>query len=152
MVSAAATRSGKGLQGFFRCVLLGGLLAVAIIVGLVAMHTLNVHGTPAAHASAAVSILVPDAAHGHDAATHQQVPGGTPAGHGGTCADCGAGDHLGMAMACVLALLLALLILIPPRLVPGWFHSPSRAGSFRHLTDRVSSRAPSLHVLCISRT
>lgn len=153
MVSVPVTRSGRGFQGIFRRVLLGGLLAVGIIVGLVTMHTLNLHGTPAAQAPAAISVSAPDSGETHHgAAVGQHVSGDTAKDHEGRCADCGAGDHLGMAMACVLALLLVLLVLMPPRLLPGWMHIQPRADPQVRLTDRVLLRAPSLHVLCISRT
>ncbi len=71
---------------------------------------------------------------------------------GASCADCGAGDHLGMAMACVLALLLVLLVLLPPRLLPGWMRTVPRPLLVWRGIDRQVSRAPLLHVLCISRT
>lgn len=153
MMSVPVTRSGRGPKGILRRVLLGGLLAVGIIVGLVTMHTLNLHGTPAAQAPVAISVSAPDTGETHHgAAVGQHVSGDTAKDHEGTCADCGAGDHLGVAMACVLALLLVLLVLVPPRLLPGWTHIQPRAEPPVRLTDRVLLRAPSLHFLCISRT
>jgi len=152
MVSVPVTRSGRGFQGIFRRVLLGGLIAFGIIVGLVTMHTLNLHGTPAAQAPAAISVSAPDTGEADHGAGGQHVSGDTVKEHEGTCADCGAGYHLGMAMACVLALLLVLLVLTPPRLLLGWMHIQPRAYPQVRLTDRVLLRAPSLHVLCISRT
>lgn len=165
MVSVPVTRSRRGLQGSFRRVLLGGLLVVGIIVGLVTMHTLNLHGTPAAQAPAAitftldstqlthVSVSAPDTGATHrGAAVGQHLSADTASDYEGACADCGAGDHLAMAMVCVLALLLVLLVLVPPRLLPGWMHIPPRADPQVRLPERVLLRAPSLHVLCISRT
>ena len=144
MASATATRSGKSLRAFFRCVLLGGLLVAAVIVGLLAMHTLNLHGTSAAHAPAiTVSATGTEGAHHSAGGVHES---------GGLAGDLGSGDHLGMAMACVLALLLILLILVPPRLLRGWMRALPRSSLVARFIDRMLSRAPSLHVLCISRT
>ena len=148
MASATATRSGKSPRAFFRCVLLGGLLVAAVIVGLLAMHTLNLHGTPAAHAPAImVSATGTEGAHHSAGGVHES--GGSAGDLGSACTDCGSGDHLGMAMACVLALL---LILVPPRLLRGWTRTLPRSSLVARFTDRMLSRAPSLHVLCISRT
>ncbi|MGC5617693.1 DUF6153 family protein [Georgenia sp. Z1491] len=153
MVSVPATRSERAPRGIFRRLLWGGLLVAGIIVGLVAMHTLNLHGTPTAQAPAAISVSAPEAGEAHHAAVGQQTSSDTAKNHEGACADCGASDHLEMAMACVLALLLALLVLMPPRLLPGWMHSNPRSDHPQvRLTVRVPLRAPSLHVLCISRT
>lgn len=152
MAVTAATRSGKGLQGFLRRVMLGGLLVAAVVLGLLAMHTLNLHGTPAAHAPAAISVSTSDAVGAHHGAAGSHESGGAASDLGGTCTDCGGGDHLGMAMACVLALLLVLLVLVPPRLLPGWMHTVPRPLLVERFIDRLLSRAPSLHVLCISRT
>ena len=151
MASATATRSGKSPRAFFRCVLLAGLLVAAVIVGLLAMHTLNLHGTPAAHAPAiTVSATGTEGAHHSAGGVHES--GGSAGDLGSACTDCGSGDHLGMAMACVLALLLILLILVPPRLLRGWTRTLPRSSLVARFTDRMLSRAPSLHVLCISRT
>ena len=45
----------------------------------------------------------------------------------GACTEWGTGDHLGTAMACVLALLIILMVLVPPRLLPGGMHVPFRS-------------------------
>ncbi|MBE7954636.1 hypothetical protein ILP86_09930 [Microbacterium sp. R1] len=132
--------------------MLGGLLVAAIVLGLLAMHTLNLHGTPAAHAPATISVAASDAVGAHHSAAGAHESGGTASDLGGTCADCGGSDHLGMAMACVLALLLVLLILAPPQLLPGWMHTAPRPLLVARFIDQLRSRAPSLHVLCISRT
>ena len=123
------------------------LIAVtsAVIAGLLAMHSLNMHST-AGHAEthAAVehgdSMMVPTDGHtDQDAATE--------------CVDCGKGGSSGMlAMACVLALLVTLFVL-------------GRVASFRRLLATLPrpqpphtwARAqvfssPSLAALCISRT
>ena len=152
MVLVAAVQQGKGSQNLFRRIMLGGLLVAAVVTGLLAMHTLNLHGTPAAHAPATISVAASDAVGAHHSAAGAHESGGTASDLGGTCADCGSGDHLGMAMACVLALLLILLILVPPRLLRGWTRTLPRPSLVARFTDRMLSRAPSLHVLCISRT
>ena len=152
MVSVAAVQQGKGLRSLFRRVLLGGVLVAAVVTGLLAMHTLNLHGTPVAHAPAAMSVSATDADEAHHLAAGTHESGGTASDLGGTCTDCGGGAHLSMAMACVLALLLVLLLLVPPRLLPGWMHLAPRPLFVARSIDRRLSRAPSLHILCISRT
>ncbi|MCT1767344.1 DUF6153 family protein [Brevibacterium casei] len=158
MAPVAATHSRRGLRGLLRCVLFGGLLVAAVIAGLLAMHTLNLHGTPSAHAPAALSVTVADSGEAHQGVAHHSSAGfdgltsGTAHDPGGSCADCGGGTHLGMAMACVFALLLVLLALVPPRLLPGWMHIAPLPLLVERFIDRLLSRAPSLHILCISRT
>lgn len=152
MVSVASVRQGKGLRSFLRRVLLGGVLVAAVVAGLLAMHTLNLHGTPAAHAPAAMSVSAAGADEAHHLAAGTHESGGTASDLGGACTDCGGGAHLSMAMACVLALLLVLLLLVPPRLLPGWMHLAPRPLFVAGFIDKRLSRAPSLHVLCISRT
>ncbi len=124
----------------------------AVVIGLLAMHTLNLHGTPAAHTPAAITASASDAVGAHHAAAGTHESSGTASDLGPGCADCGGGTHLGMAMACVLALLLVLLVLVPPRLLPGWMHTAPRPLLVERFIDWLLSRAPSLHVLCISRT
>ncbi|WP_298888829.1 DUF6153 family protein [uncultured Serinicoccus sp.] len=157
MAPVAATRSGRG-PFLSRCALLGGLLVAAILVGLLAMHALNLHGTPAAHAAAPLSVTVADSGETHQGMAHHGsagsygLTGGTADDPGGSCADCGGGAHPGMAMTCVLALLFVLFVLVPPRLLPGWMHAAFRPLLVERFIDRLLPRAPSLHVLCISRT
>lgn len=152
MTSVAATRTGRGLRGFVRGVLRGVLLVAAVIVGLLAMHTLNLHGTASADAPAAMSISAPGSAD----APHHAVEGGTPGDTQGdrtlSCVGCGTDDHSGMAMMCVLALLLVLLLLIPPRVLRAGTGTVLRTALPEIIVARLLSRAPSLHVLCISRT
>jgi hypothetical protein len=137
-------------------VLFGALLVAAVIAGLLAMHTLNLHGTPAAH-TPAVSVSAADSGAAHQGGTHEgaartHVTSGSVHDPGGSCAGCGSDGHLNTAMACVLALLVALLLLVPPRMLHGWLHVPSRPVSVIRLIGGVRPEAPSLHVLCISRT
>jgi len=129
-----------------RHALLGGLLVAGVIVGLLGMQTLNLHGTPAAQVPA-----VAQSAHavGEHLAHDAIVPADqSPA----TCIECAVGGHLGMAMACVLALLLVLLVLALPRLLPSWLHRSWVDRARLDVALPVLSRAPSLHALCISRT
>src|SRR5699024_10942989 len=88
MESVPVTRSRSDPQGIFRRVLLGGLLVVGIIVGLVTMHTLNLHGNPAAQAPAALSVSAPDTGATYHGAAGQHVSADTANDHEGTCADC----------------------------------------------------------------
>ncbi|MBP2437266.1 DUF6153 family protein [Microbacterium amylolyticum] len=152
MSSLPATASETGLRRLSRRLLLGGVLAAAVILGVLAMHTLNLHGTPAAHASGAVSIqaLSADGTHHGASATHDSH--GTSEETHGACTHCVSGEHLSMAMACLLALLLGLLFVVPPRLLPGRRHTPIWPALRIGAVPRLLSRAPSLHVLCISRT
>lgn len=136
--------------------LFGGLLVAALITGLLAMHTLNLHGTAAAHAPAvSVSVANADVVHHGDArhsAADTHLAGSAGHDPAASCTDCGSDGDLGTAMACVLALLLALLILVPPRMLPGWLRMRPRPVVGTRSIGGVLSRAPSLHVLCISRT
>ncbi|MFB9072359.1 hypothetical protein ACFFX0_14595 [Citricoccus parietis] len=67
------------------------------------------------------------------------------------CEGCPAA-HLGLAMTCLVALLLVLLVLTPPRLQRVSFGQRLRAGPKTGLAHPVVPRPPSLQVLCISRT
>ncbi|MFH7321704.1 DUF6153 family protein [Aeromicrobium sp. HA] len=141
-MSVEAVRS----RGRIRFVLLGGLLVAGVIVGLLGMHTLNLHGTPAAQAPAVAHAA-------HDVGEHLAADAVVPAAESPTsCVECAVGGHLGMAMACVLALLLVLLVLALPRLLPSWLHRPWTVPARLDIALPVLSRAPSLHALCISRT
>ena len=116
------------------------LIAVsgAIILGLLAMHSLNRHTESAAPAPAFAV---------HDAGTADH--GSTqPATHG-ECADCG-GHTTMLAMACVLVLLAISMLILMPRLGISW-GAALRAGPVRNIGTTVS-RPPSLLILCISRT
>ncbi len=94
----------------------------------------------------------PVSAH-HGTAEAQAHPSEDPSGTTAmSCAGCGTDDHAGMAMMCVLALLLALVLLIAPGVLRGWTAMLLRSPLLEVLAARVLPRAPSLHVLCISRT
>ncbi len=122
-------------------------ITVAVIAGLLAMHSLNTHPTTTGHSSA---VAVTTADH-HDAPAAASV-GSSDASHEG-CADC-AGDHAMAWMVCVLALLVATLLLW--RSFARW-RTPGtnlliRMPVARGPTSSLLPLPPSLTVLCISRT
>ena len=142
---ALAQRLRPGRRGLGRAVLVLVAVTAAIIVGLLAMHSLNNgHTETAAPASAA-------AIHEHDAMDPGVADHGTSQlGTDGECADCG--GHAGMlAMACVLALLSVTLLFIVPRVEinPA---AALRAGPAPTARWTRPARPPSLLDLCISRT
>ncbi|MFK3678895.1 DUF6153 family protein [Microbacterium sp. NPDC090218] len=152
MAPVAATRFGRGSSSAFRGVLAGALLVAAVILGLLGMHTLNLHGTAAADAPAAVAMSVADPASAHHGTAQAHTSGDSTGTAEMSCAGCGTDDHSGMAMMCVLALLLALGLLIAPGVLRGWTGILRRSPLIETLAARPLPRAPSLHVLCISRT
>ena len=100
---ALAEHLRRSPYGMGRSVMLLIALTAALIVGLLAMHSLS---TPTAHAEPAATASVHEtgAGHSHDA---------PPLDDG--CLDCG-GHEAMLAMACVLALLaVAVLFLLPLR-------------------------------------
>ncbi len=97
-------------------------------------------GAPASYAAAHVAAY-PDAAPHADAVAHAEV---SPA----TCAGCA--DLPAASAACVLALLVGILLLVLPT---GWrMPSPPSRLLTRVRAGLLRLRAPSLLVLCISRT
>ncbi|WP_246533386.1 DUF6153 family protein [Microbacterium flavescens] len=141
---ALAQRLRPGPRGLGHSVLLLIAVTAAIIVGLLAMHSLNSHTETAAPATAA-------AMHEHGTASVGVTDHGTtqPATDG-DCADCG-GHASMLAMACVLALLIVSLLLFLPRVGITW-GAALRAGPALIARAAVLPRPPSLLVLCISRT
>ena len=115
-------------RSMVRTLLLLVVITGAIIVGLLAMHSLNAHtATDAGHQTTATDE---------------------------PCADCGSGHSTMLAMACVLALLATVLLLVRPSAVMRWLSilprpRPSVASA---LFTGPALRPPSLTVLCISRT
>lgn len=145
----------RGPRTLTRTVLTVLTVAVAIIAGLLAMHSFNSHATTAGHHdTVAVSTQANAPDHHHDASTASQMPTPTAPAADAGCATCGGGDSMAW-MACVLALLVATILLARIRL------------GLRHMTvaSLLSARTahppvrahtlpppPSLTVLCISRT
>lgn len=141
----ALTRRFRAGRSVTCAVLLLIAVIVAIIVGLLAMHSLNTHTATAAHITHPTSVAAEAApAHGHHS-------GATATGEG--CAHCNS-DHSDMlGMACVLALLATVLLLarLRPsrvRLSVRPFPQPLSAAH----PGRMHARPPSLIALCISRT
>ncbi len=156
-------------------------LAVALMLGLLGMHVLGGHESAHASSGAGghADALAAPAAHAHpdgvvppphqpagapasDADAHADaavVPASYAAEHGSaaapadavapaTCAGCA--DLPALKAACVLALLGGILLLVLPA---GWrMPSPPLLPLTRVRADVVRPRAPSLHILCISRT
>lgn len=130
-----------------RTLLLLLALTGAVILGLLAMHSLNTHGL-GSHTEDSTIMLAAAAEPAHEGGHHSAAGPGGP-----ECADCGTGDTDTMAMACVLALLVGALLPACPRHPLGWRVAPSRCPV--HAVGqviRVEPGPPSLDVLCISRT
>ncbi len=121
-------------------------LVVAVVVGLLGMHTLDLGGTEAGVAGATSERS--GATH-HAAAVSDDADAASTA-HG--CATCEASGHLAMTAACVLLLLAVGLALTAPGIRPAWLHERAPAVDGRPPRSGMPSRAPSLHALCISRT
>lgn len=139
-------RAGRSMP---RTLVLLIALTGAVIVGLLAMHSLNTHTAAEAghHTSVAVEIhgASPDDAH---AST-----GTASAVMDDTCADCGTGHSNMLAMACVLALLATVLLLARTRGAHQWLALLPRSGPPTVTPPRATALAPpSLTALCISRT
>ena len=141
---ALAQRLRPGPRGLGHSLLALIAVTAAIIVGLLAMHSLNSHTETAAPATAS-------AMHEHGTAGPGVTDHGTtqPATDG-DCADCG-GHASMLAMACVLALLIVSLLLFLPRVGITW-GAALRAGPTLIARATHLPRPPSLLVLCISRT
>lgn len=134
-----------------RTLLLLVVLIGAVIVGLLAMHSLNGHATaPAHHITAAHA---EDISGGHtDQATVAAVDAHTQAVTGGDCSDCGTGHASMLAMACVLALFVVLLLFGRSPNATRWLHVFLRAQPLPAPRALGHSSPPSLIQLCISRT
>ncbi|MET0886568.1 MAG: DUF6153 family protein [Mycetocola sp.] len=130
----------RGPGGLGRSVLLLIGVTAAIIVGLLAMHSLNSH---TGHTEPTVVVSV------HDMAATDH--GTTQPATGDDCADCGGHTSM-LAMTCVLALLVVSLLMLLPRRGITWTAAPRRAGPSLLTWVATLSKPPSLLVLCISRT
>jgi hypothetical protein len=136
---ALAQRLRPGPRGLGHSLLALIAVTAAIIVGLLAMHSLNSHTETAAPATSATM---------HDSGTADH--GTAQPATDGECAECG--GHPGMlAIICVLVLLALSLLIVLPRLGLTW-GAALRAGPAEVVRATVFSRPPSLLVLCISRT
>lgn len=137
---AVAQRISDGPR-ITRRLLLLLILTAAVIIGLLAMHSLNSHTTARPPHTVAVDTAMP-------VTVHQDPAGGADS----DCADCG--GHTGMSvMACVLGLLVSLLILIRPDVAGFVAAAPTSTRGAPAAGDPAAvARPPSLTVLCISRT
>lgn len=115
------------------------------------MHALGLHGTTAAASGEILS-----AAHHASAVEHTSLGDHAvaPSGIDGGCpsTECITDNHAHLAVSCVVALLLGLLIMAPPRVFPRVRQIRRRMASTVWTFERVQLRAPGLQVLCISRT
>ncbi|MFB7891758.1 DUF6153 family protein [Microbacterium sp. NPDC056044] len=123
------------------------LIAVtgAIIVGLLAMHSLNAHtATDTGHQATVTASAAAGAGDHHSGTTATDEP----------CAECGSGHSDMLAMACVLALLATVLLLMRPGAVVRWLSILPRPkpSVLTALLTRPALRPPSLTVLCLSLT
>ena len=123
------------------------LIAVtgAVIVGLLAMHSLNAHtATDTGHPASVTSTASTGSGDHHAGSTATDE----------ACADCGSGHSDMLAMACVLALLATVLSLARPGAVRRWLSILPRPRplAVSALFVRPALHPPSLTVLCISRT
>lgn len=138
-----------------------GAAVLMIIVGLLGMHTLS--AGPSGHGSMAMgqhlSMTAEQAAMPGDASPHadafaaHSVAPMAGAAVSGAVDEAASGPHDGTMLACVLALLAGLLLLIAPALHRGvlLLASPRLARPFLAVTS-VRPRPPSLVFLSISRT
>ncbi|GAA1979594.1 DUF6153 family protein [Microbacterium pumilum] len=137
---ALAQHLRRSPGGLHRSVLLLIGVTAAIIVGLLAMHSLNSH---TAHAEPMAVLSV----HDTNAIDHGTAQPATEE----DCSDCGGHTSM-LAMTCVLALLVASLLLLLPRRGITWTAALRRAGPSPLTRVTTLSKPPSLLVLCISRT
>lgn len=179
MFTLSSASSGSHLRAGSRPVLRAGLLALLVALGFLAMHTMHGHevvagsdvvqgasvksghadhaaGSPAmGHSGDGRTVSVAGVGMHHADGTAGSTTAAAAAGGGATgdldCEGCPAA-HLGLAMTCLVALLLVLLVLTPPRLQRVSFGQRLRAGPKTGLAHPVVPRPPSLQALCISRT
>jgi hypothetical protein len=125
-----------------RSILLRLALVIAVLAGLLAMHTLV---TGPSHAAAATALTMEH---------HPAEPWGDPE-RGIDADDCGPECvplHAMGVMACVLALLVGLSLVMAPRAESGSWKRPTAAHWLIGEPRSVVARPPSLVALSISRT
>ncbi|MGC5172062.1 DUF6153 family protein [Microbacterium sp. DT81.1] len=144
LIALAQHLRGRRTLTRTRALLVLVMVTGGIIIGLLAMHSLNTHTAAAAHPQSAAITAHDEAPHTHD--------GESAPAHDLGCPDCGEHESM-MAMMCVLGLLATLLVLIRPTRV--WHVEGPAARPGPELARRSGNEAakpPSLTVLCISRT
>ncbi|MFL2002132.1 DUF6153 family protein [Microbacterium sp. A1-JK] len=140
----ALTHHARAGRSMARTLLLLIALTGAVIVGLLAMHSLNTHtAVETGHHTTLTADTSSAAAGDSHPATAAEEP----------CADCGTGHSNMLAMACVLALLAIVLLLARPRDAQRWLALFPRPGPLVAAPPGgAGSHPPSLTALCISRT
>lgn len=148
VIPSARLRSKGSFAAAFRAVFLAVTLLIALILGCFAIDALNGQSAPASNASIATSVLQADGVRSDASAPH--LASGTTEM---SCADCEpSGTHLGLAAACVLALLALFVgLYLPGRLFQSSIRIVRVRLVFRTITN-FQPRTPSLDLLCISRT
>ncbi|WP_298866245.1 DUF6153 family protein [uncultured Microbacterium sp.] len=151
-------RSHERVPSVLRRLLVLVPVALAIITGLLGMHTLTgSHASPTAETTMAnvhsAGVAPATSVGGAGAAAMEE---GSSAGHcAGDCSyPAGMPDHSMLMMVCVLALLAAVIILLAPTALALLAYTLARAHARgRSLLARLPHpRPPSLIVLSISRT
>ncbi len=141
---------GARPQLSLRALLMLGGATLMVIVGLLAMHTFT--SEPAGHGS--VGLTHSAAGEEHATVAASTVASESTACEGACHVSTGHGQgHNEMLIACVLALLAGLLLLLPPILIHRHGLPPHRGVSLvRWEAIGILPRAPSLTFLSISRT
>lgn len=137
-------------RAFDRTLLTVVVVAVAVMLGLLAMHAANSHVTTTDHAHTVAAEIGSASTGGHPAETSRgDSPGAVPA----ECANCADDDGAG-GMACVLALLVLAFLFVRPaaRRRPLGSALGRTIAPMRHPGAQRPLPPPSLTVLCISRT
>lgn len=146
-MSLSAFRSAlRPRRGLWRNVLVTLAAVAALLVGLLAMHSLNLeHGMSASMAS----MTAPVGLHNANIAIDDSLVsvandrGGNPSSP----------EHSMTAMACILALLVSVLLIGIVRLITaGRPMLRQVVGVLKLWVDLLAPEPPSLHALCISRT
>ncbi|MDF1480386.1 DUF6153 family protein [Leifsonia sp. H3M29-4] len=144
----AKAMSGRTLPSRWRRALLALLTVPAVLVGLLAMHFL-VNDPSIAGDARAISSSTGDTSE----AMWPESTSATPAGDAGECEEC-APAHNTIALSCILALLVALLILMVRVVVDSKGKVVSEALEVlrRSLAIFQPTSRPDLHRLSVSRT
>lgn len=149
-------RSHARLSSAVRRLLLVAPVALAIITGLLAMHTLTGSHQPAVSGSSAMSVhgQVGAATPGEVATTETMHAGAAPRCHAVCGSSAGMPDHSMLMVVCVLALLAAIIVLLAPAVsaILARTLARTRVRAAILLSALPRPRPPSLLVLSISRT
>lgn len=141
MVSGIVRRDRTRPRVAVRTLRLAVLVGV-VIAGLLAMHVLGVHASPLG-----TSGTTSPSVHANPALAAEE-----PAGTGEMCAMCDGGGEAGMALACAIALLVALILRSPNRLVMGRADPLAKLFVVPVIPRADRFPAPLRHALCIMRT